>query len=73
MRLNREQQAAADWLALQQDRASSADAVLATKMRPGQSKLTAQRVSQRLSRFDLKMRRTTVHRQCNSMNAHCVT
>src|SRR6476469_4200946 len=73
MRLNCKHQATANWLALQQYGAGTANTVFASKMCSGQSELIAQRVSERLSRFDFKLGRTIIHRQGDPMNAHYAT
>ncbi len=56
--LDREHQAGADRLAVEDDRAGAADAVLAADMRAGLAAVVADRVDQRLARLDAdRMRR----------------
>ena len=52
LRLHREHQAGAHRLAVEQDRAGAADAVLAADMRPGLAAILADRIDQRAARLD---------------------
>ena len=51
--LHREHQAGAHRLAVEEDRAGAADAVLAADVRAGQAELVAQEVAQQQARLDL--------------------
>ena len=61
--LDREHQAGADRLAVEDDRAGAADAVLAADMRAGLAAVVADRVDQRLARLDADRVRAAVDRQ----------
>jgi len=61
--LHGEHQAGANRLAIEQDRAGAADAVLAADMRAGQSEIVAKKIAEQQARFDVPRVTDAVDRQ----------